>query len=237
MAKYDLIVARYREHPNDMGWLRAVPTDFRIQLCDASSLSIAQEDKEKTIAEFWGAAFPDLVAAGRLFTHVTPNYGGEAGAYLTWIIRHYTTIAPYTVFTQAVPHPHMRMDCTIHQALCNLVQDGSFKDYVPLSALDSATWDSGLSSRAWRMPRRGDYDGKPLRYFMERWLPSAGLMPSWPVANGAIFGVPREAIWWHEKNLYQEILEWLSHAPTSLEVAIMEKVWTPLFMAAAVLKR
>lgn len=231
----DVVVARFKEEPSSMMWLHSVPKSFRVHIMDAgTALGDIDAERESKVSALWHHEFKDLSRSGRLFAYPVPNAGGEAGAYLHWIIEWRNHIAEYTVFTQADPCPHMRLDRDFPTTLFELASGKIPLDtYMPLAALDRSEWGSGMSKRANRMERRKEihYGEFPLHYFRERFLPRMGAFTAWPVSNGAIFGAPRDAIWWHPKKWWEDVREWVCWAPTSYEVACMEKLWTPIMCA------
>ncbi len=186
----DLVVARYKE---DIGWLSQVPLQVRIILYNKGS-ELLPVRENMTIVQL-------------------ENVGREGETYAQHIIRHYESLADYTVFSQANPFDHS-------PDLLRLLDQLFTGRYMSLSRELLRTSINGCPFQK-DISMRDTYE--------KIFGPEPPASETFHFSPGAIFAVSKEAVRSHDIGFYQNVQSILGTSVCPIEGYVVERLWYLIF--------
>lgn len=173
-----------------------------------------------------------------------PNVGLCDHSYLHHIVRHYDTLADWTVFSPDAPHDHLPEGVSMADALTpgdslRVPRLWKGRDWGPDGRLCWQHWGS--------LPKRGGTNWKehyesgkvtPAALSFVEWMKlHVGFDPNgidWPgYSPGGIYAVPRQAITYLPREFYVRLREQLSASVEPEECHYMERAWVMVFRGLA----
>ncbi len=156
------------------------------------------------------------------------NVGRECGTYLYHIVNRWENLADFTVFSQGNPFDHVSE--TFDKWMFDVGR--GIVGYRLVSILEWDEFGRLIHWGKWKEDRDAGRM-KPAKLTFAEWLNcylDFKLLPiqALPYFPGAIFGASREAIHSRPKEVYEWLLESLSHHENPEESYYMERAWLPL---------
>jgi hypothetical protein len=165
------------------------------------------------------------------------NGGGEAGAYLRHILEHWDDLADTTVFTQGEWADHCVRLSGQMKSIWRGFLTRPAERWTPLGDTSKIRTDASLSQGPYthhgkvlpRSPLVSWTTGFAVRDFCV-YLFGKDYPDEYEITYGSIFAVPRRLITLRPKDFWQRAEDAVSHAPVTLETAILEHLWPVLFV-------
>lgn len=159
-----------------------------------------------------------------------PNVGREAHTFLWHIVNNYDHLDDLLVFVQGKCDDHLGKDWTVDD-LMNLPEDEEYSKNL----VDSSLWGDYASSYDFRIYKWNHTNLAPTKQnesygqWYERLFKQEFPHRSTKVYAGAIFSVRRSAIHRYPKELYEQLLEEVSHDNAPEAAHFMERTWSKMF--------